>query len=72
MPPRTHDLELLGKELGVSDPIGVDLETLASSFDVARYPDDAGVPSEDAISEDVAGKHTAAAERVLEWVAKEL
>lgn len=70
--PRTHDLRFLGVQLGAPSAVQVDLDTLAPSFDVARYPDALGIAPVDAVSVADATDHLAAARRVLAWIAQEL
>jgi HEPN domain-containing protein len=71
MPPRTHDLRLLGRALGAPPPIAADLDVLIPAFG-ARYPDDVGEPPVDSISEEMAASDVATASRVIEWVRQQL
>jgi HEPN domain-containing protein len=68
VPPATHSLVHLGIMLAVPPEIASDLGYLNPAFDLARYPDLRGksVPV-DEITEDIAERDLAAAQRVLAW-----
>lgn len=70
--PRSHDLEYLGKLLGVPKVIDTDLAALNPAFNQSRYPDDYGVPPVDAIDDIDATGHVALARSVLQWVQQHL
>jgi len=70
--PRSHDLEYLGRQLGVPQVVDADLTALNPTFDQTRYPDDYGVPPVDAIGETDATGHVALARSVLQWVQQHL
>ena len=69
---RTHDLTLLGARLDVPGPVEADLENLNPAFDLARYPDDQGLPPVDAVDKQRATSHIDAARRIVAWVSSEI
>jgi HEPN domain-containing protein len=72
-PPRTHDLELLGRRVQIASGLVPDLVVLNPAIDITRYPAPPGfVPPVAAVSESLAGQHLGAAERVIRWIASEL
>ncbi|HAX24546.1 MAG TPA: hypothetical protein DCX80_05860 [Chloroflexi bacterium] len=65
LPPRTHDLEYLGRQVQAPPYITDDLVHLNPAFGMARYPDSVGQHAPiDAISPSLAHEHLTAAERV--------
>ena len=72
VPPRIHDLVYLGARVGAPPSINTDLIVLLPTFDLARYPGPAGVAPVDAIGQQDAGGHLAAAERIAAWIASQL
>lgn len=70
--PRTHDLRFLGTQLGAPRSVELDLDLLAPTFALARYPDALGVAPVDAVGAADATAHLAAARRILTWVGREL
>ena len=73
VPPRTHDLEALGVQVGATEHIQADLVFLNPTFDLARYPDDTtGEIPVDAVTPELAARHLAAAERVMIWLEAQL
>lgn len=69
IPPRTHVLKFLGAEVGAPPTVEADLIALLPAFDMARYPNAAGVAPVDAVT---AGDHLAATRRILAWIAHNL
>lgn len=72
MPPRTHDLEFLGLELGVPEAVERVIATLDPVFEIVRYPDESGEAPVDLMTLEDAEKHFGAAQEILSWVANEL
>lgn len=73
LPPRTHDLERLGRLLTVPSAVDTDLTLLNPAFDLVRYPDSTGGRAPvDVVTEPLARDHLEAAERVLTWARTEL
>jgi HEPN domain-containing protein len=69
VPPRTHDLEHLGRETGVPSSIAADLAILNPTFDMTRYPDPAtGLAPVDRISAALGMEHLRIAEKVMAWI----
>lgn len=72
-PPRTHDLEYLGRQLQLPAAIANDLTILNPAFDLTRYPDSVGTTAPvDAVSKLLASTHVDAAERVIQWLDQQL
>lgn len=73
MPPRSHDLVLLGEEAGVDPDVLPELEELSGTYVVTRYPDAApgGVPAE-TIDRGAAESHIETAEGTVAWARREL
>lgn len=73
LPPRSHDLERLGRLLAVPQTVDTDLTLLNPAFDLVRYPDSVGGRAPvDVVTETLARDHLDAAERVTSWVRGEL
>ena len=73
MPPRIHDLELLGDDLSVPVRIKAELAVLNPVFHEVRYPDltNRTTPA-DIFTETLAQRHFDTAERVMKWLSKQL
>lgn len=73
IPPRTHDLEFLGRAVSVPAPVMDDLVLLNPAFGLARYPDPTSLYAPvDTITDALAREHVAAAERIMRWLARQL
>ena len=73
VPPRTHNLNFLGTEVGVPPTVMIDLNALNPTFDMSRYPDPAtGQIPEELVTQPLAEAHLAAGERTLQWIAAQL
>jgi HEPN domain-containing protein len=73
MPPRTHDLDYLGRETGVPAAIAADLRVLNPTFDIARYPDPTtGLAPVDRVSMQEGADHLVMAERIMQWIGSKL
>ena len=68
LPPRIHDLRLLGTEVGVPASIQSDLAIVFPAFGLSRYPDNTGVAPVHRVTESAARDHLEAARRVLRWI----
>ena len=72
VPPRTHDLQFLGRDVGAPAAVQLDLSALGPVFGVARYPDVAGRPPIDVIGRMDTTAHVDAARSVLAWIGLQL
>jgi len=73
LPPRTHDLNYLGRAVSVPQPIAEELSTLNPSFQRTRYPDyQSGSAPVDQVTANEAKRDLDSAKRVLIWLAHEL
>ncbi len=69
LPPRTHDLEYLGRHVQVPSQVAVELALLNPAFDLVRYPDSiGGAAPVDVVTAVLATEHLSIAERVLAWI----
>lgn len=72
LPPKTHNLNELGRTLRVSEDIAEHLRCLNPEYTISRYPDAAnGIPAEN-YSKKKAKAILRAADSVLEWVKRTL
>ena len=71
-PPRTHDLQFLGRAVGAPAAVQLDLSILGPVFGVARYPDAAARPPIDMIGRTDSIAHVDAARSVLAWIGLQL
>jgi HEPN domain-containing protein len=72
VPPRIHDVRVLGGQVSTPSTLTADLDELAAAGQMARYPDHAGfVPAID-IAEQEAADVLDAAERVMEWLHEQI
>ena len=73
LPPRTHNLNSLGRDLNVPASVAVDLRAMNPTFDLVRYPDPgSGVAPVDAVTIADATRHLDAALRVMAWLDTQL
>jgi HEPN domain-containing protein len=73
LPPRTLDLNYLGREIAAPSIIAADLQSLNPAFQRTRYPDfESGAAPVDDATEYDATRDIEAAPRVFEWLAQEL
>lgn len=73
IPPRTHDLEYLGRLASVPPVIAALLSYLDALFAIVRYPDDSGgPPPARAVSASAAASDLVSAEKVVEWIRNEI
>lgn len=70
-PPRTHDLVFLGQQVLIAPALQPQLTLLFPVFGLARYPMGTTGPV-DAIGEQLARSHVAAATQVVAWTAHQL
>jgi HEPN domain-containing protein len=69
MPPRTHDLEYLGRRVQAPETVASHPRVLNPAFDLSRYPDpETGNVPVDNVSDALAAQHLGAAEVVMEWI----
>lgn len=67
--PRTHDLEYLGAQTQAAASVGADLKLLNPVFDLVRYPESTSTRAPvEAVTEALAARHFAAAEKVMTWI----
>ena len=69
---RVHDLNLLGRHVGVPVEVSRDLATLDPAFGLTRYPTALGLAPVDTITAPIGTRHIDAARRILQWVKSEL
>jgi HEPN domain-containing protein len=73
LPPRSHDVEHLGRLVQAPAAIASDLAIVNPAFDAIRYPDPSGFTAPvDIITSAVAAQHLAATERILAWIEPQL
>lgn len=69
---RVHDLNLLGRHVGVPIEVGRDLAVLDPAFGLTRYPNALGLAPVDTITAAIGTRHIEAARRLLEWARLQL
>lgn len=73
LPPRTHDLNFLARQLAMPTSEMHDVAAINPAFDLVRYPDPVTLAAPvDSISPQVAAQHLAGAERILKWIGTQL
>ena len=71
-PPKSHDLEFLGTEVGAPPSLEPEFDTLADTITLARYPDIGSPAPVNGIRRPDAESHLEAARRIVAWTTSQL